>query len=210
MEIDELYQEVNRRKQKAIELGIPLLVMNPCLGKINYFSAWSQHDAKVFIPSEIEDLEDSESPERKSVSFRFGGHLYAYMYHEQTRAYGLDTYVTDYEFRFSVDDCLVLECQGQCEYGVEDYEKDLGTTKSQLRERGYCQAGLRWYKFTPESIGAFIEGEWITEVKKLSELIEEQQEKGQKMLRNIEAAKRKQQREDPARCEDLKRRFGIS
>jgi len=209
METEALYREVERRKQRAIDLGVPLLVMKACLDKINDFQAWSQSDGRVFIPPEITELKESEPPEEAGVRFNCGGHLYAYKYREQLVRRGSEGGdATEYEFRFFVDDSLVLECQGRCEYGFGDYDSDIGTTRSQLTSQGYRAAGVSFYKFAPENIKAFVDGEWIDEVKRLAELIEEQEKRGEKLQQEIEGAMRKQEREDQARSSSTGKRLG--
>jgi hypothetical protein len=206
-EIEKFYQEVDRRKKKAIELGVPLLVMDVCLSKIRFSPAWSQIDS---IPPEITDLKESKSADRDGITFKFGGSSYAYSYRNEITPDGRDSYVTKYEFRFSVDDNLVFECRGTCKHGYDESEKDLGITKSDLRKTGYCEVDSRWYKFTSENITAFIEAGWIDEIKRLAELIMAQKTKGEIIAREKKKAKQKQELENSAQIEDLKRRFGIS
>jgi hypothetical protein len=203
-EVDELYREIRQRKRKALELGIPSRVMKPCLEKIAYFPAWSQNDSRVYIPPEVTDFTECKSEDGDGVSFRFGEHLYSYTYHENSRyVIPMDFWTTDCVFRFTVDGDLVLELQGGCER-AEDHGDQV-----RKRESGYFEAGVRWYKFALEDIKAYIQGEWIDEMEKLSQIIASQGMKGEKLSREMRMRKQKEEKEDASKIEDLKRRFGI-
>ena len=207
-EIEAIYQEMHRQKMKAIELDLPKLVMGPCLNEIESFPSWKDKESQAYIPPEMTDISQSDSEEGKGVSFRFSGHSYRYCYQEKTES-GLDDYIIKYRFEFCVDGRPVLECQGICRHGKEEYERDSGPTKFQLLKQGYFEAGLKYYKFTPINIKAFIEGEWVNEIRKMAGLIEQYKAIGEKILCEKKEKKERQEREDPERLVDLKRRFGI-
>ena len=203
IDADQIYREVSKRQERAVELDVPRKTMSVCIDSLIYYRHWMKHFPEV-IPPRITDVEYIESKLRDSVRFKFDGRQYAFRFLSRY-SFG-DHY--HYDFLFSFGDSIVLHCVGLCRDASHD--TGFGLPPEQLRALGYVEVGHYWYKYSPTDIGAFVEGKWIDDVKYLAEHI---QSRGAAVARARAKALefwKKQEREDPKRLELLRKQFGIT
>lgn len=93
----------------------------------------------------------------------------------------------------------------------DDYDTVIGTLALSVSDQLVFKFDIfitlpeEWYdtrKHSFSQIDAFVEGPWITELEELFPKIKAHQQKTMEM-------RRKQEREDPKKLEDLRRRFGL-
>lgn len=174
MNPDDIYAEVEQRKNRAKELGIFETVFPLYHKHLRYYPAWTKNSPKAIFPavSEAVDLGDHR------VRLKINGRSYTFSYSERSIP-GYDDFFTMGHLQITLEDQMVFECDVHVD-DTDEFER----------------------KHTPGEIEAFIEGPWIEELKHLLTLILKHEEEESRL-------REKEQRENPEKLMDLKKRFGL-
>ncbi len=174
MNPDDIYAEVEQRKERARKLGIGDTVIPLYYNHLKFYPAWTKNSPKWISPtvSEAVDLGDHK------VRLKINGRSYTFSYSERSVP-GYDETFTMGTLQITLEDQKVFECDVHV-----DYEDELET------------------KRTPGDIKAFIEGQWIEELKNLLTFVLKHEAEQSRLSE-------KERRENPEKLMDLKKRFGL-
>jgi hypothetical protein len=181
---DKIYAEIQERKRRASELGVPQLIWG-IFEDTKHFPSYCRDDPpgyKKFVPPFV--LEIGKVAEG-GVAFSYEGIIYSFRW-SQTRNDSYDNYrISTYNGRLElgVANDRVFELTM---YGTQDESSD------------------EWVptEWSFRDVQAFVEGPWIDRLAKLAEKIAHHRS-------DVHEADAKKRREDPAKLKDLKDRFGI-
>lgn len=180
---DAIRVEVERRKRRAIELQIPNLVADLHRDLFQNYPAWAR-DHPDRLPNLISDL---EHPTKSIVAFSFKWRKYSFFWKEDaseriTHDEDSDTFTIRGRLILRVNEKRVFEMM--------------------LRGERYINIGgslpFASETWKPTNIQSFVEGPWIEDLREIGEL-------GRHYLEMAFA----KTRNEPAKIEDLKKRFGI-
>jgi hypothetical protein len=183
---DAIYAEIERRKQRAKELGVPQLVWG-FFETIRYLPSYARDEPpgdKKFVPpfvTEIKKLAEG------GLAFSCEGVAYSLAWSGK----GSDSY-GGYRSRIS-------SYNGRLALNVAEdrvFELTLLGTQDESSDE---YVPMEW---SIGNVEAFVEGPWIERVTELTVRIAQHR-------REVHEADAKKRREDPAKLKDLKDRFGI-
>ncbi|HXN14266.1 MAG TPA: hypothetical protein VN865_14230 [Candidatus Acidoferrales bacterium] len=183
---DAIYAEIERRKQRAKELGVPQLVWG-FFETVKYLPSWASDDRpndKKFVPPFVTEIK--ALPEG-GLAFSYEGVGYSLAWSEKSN----DSYDSYRSRMASYNGRLALNV-------AEDrvFELTLFGTQDQSSDE---YVPMEW---TIRNVEAFVEGPWVERITELAVRITQHR-------REVHEADARKRREDPAKLKDLKDRFGI-
>ena len=196
MDADGIRAEVERRQRRALELGIIPVVLQLYHESIVRYADWAkvEHMRELVLP----EVTPGDSPDRGNVRIVYNAKQYSFRYKDKMFFAG-DHYAQSYDFLINLDNDTVLESHGLCESALDEY----GVLQDSHPLKSYIRAGYSWYDVSLGGIKAFIEGDWVNEIKVLWERIQSHEKR-------VHELRKVRQQNDPQMLEDLKKRFGIS
>lgn len=183
---DAIYAEIERRKQRAKELGVPQLVWGffETVRSLPSYARDEPPGYKKFVPPFVTEIKKLGE---RGLAFSYEGVEYSLAWSEKSSdSYGGSRYrISSYNGRLalSVAEDRVFELTL---FGTQDESSDE-------------YVPMEW---TIGNVEAFVEGPWIERLTELTVKIAEHDHE-------VHEAAAKKRREDPAKLQDLKDRFGI-
>ena len=183
---DAIYAEIERRKLRAKELGVPQLVWG-FFEVVRYLPSYTRDDPsgyKRFVPPFMTEIKDL-APD--GVSFSCGSVQYSFAWSQED----IDSFGASRSRISSRNGRLVLSI-------VKDrvFELTMFGTQDESSDE---YIPIEW---TFRNVEAFVEGTWIERLIELADKIAQHN-------REVHEADAKKRREDPTKLKDLKDRFGI-
>jgi hypothetical protein len=183
---DAIYAEIERRKHRAKELGVPQLIWS-LFETVRYFPSYARDDPpgyKRFVPPFVIRI---NSLAEGGLVFSYEGVEYSLAWSEKSSdSYG------GYRSRIS-------SYNGRLALNVAEnrvFELTLFGTQDESTDE---YVPMEW---TIRNVDAFVEGTWIERLTELASKIAQHRQE-------VHEADAKKRREDPAKLKDLKDRFGI-
>jgi hypothetical protein len=183
---DQIYAAIERRKRRAVELGVPEFVWD-LFERVKFYPSYSRNDPvgyQKFIPSGVTALEE---PAKGDVAFVYDGSKYSFSWSTKNA----DSFLGKHHETVREDARLVLRVEGERVFELAlrgeqtFYEDDVSPKTWEKRE-----------------IQAFVEGPWVENLRELNGTIIQH-------YQQVHEAEARKRREDPRKLADLKDRFGI-
>jgi hypothetical protein len=172
-EVDRIHKEAEKIKRRAEELGVLKLFEDIYFHEIKYYPSWikNSHDyVPSIVTSAIEEKNEGEDEDKENIRLALNGKEYLLTFKENSFSTPDGEGHLHGDLEVFLNDKKILALSASFDY---DYEK--------------------WGVF---EIDAFIEGDWISDFKKLSHEIEV-------------LAKEREKKERAGKAKELKKNFNI-